>query len=80
MDLLQWLNESFQGIWEGIVELLPKCPLYYVESNETVKKYLGMVNWFVPVESMIAIGLMWLGCITIFYVVQVILRWIKVIE
>ena len=80
MDLLTWLSDHFQSIWENFIEILPKCPLYYLESIPEVKQYLGVINWFMPVSTMISIALDWLVCITIYYVVQVVLRWVKVIE
>ena len=80
MDLLSWLSNSFQSIWENLIEFLPKCPLYYFESIPEIKQYLGFLNWFMPISLMISIAVDWLICITIYYVLQVILRWIKVIE
>ena len=80
MDLLNWLSEGFQSIWEKLIEILPKCPLYYLETIPEIQQYLGVLNWFMPISTMISIGIAWLECIVVYYMVQVILRWIKVIE
>ena len=39
-----------------------------------------MVNWFVPVNSFVSILETWLVAVGIYYVYQIVLRWIKVIE
>lgn len=80
MDLLNWLTDNFQSIFENFVSILPKCPLYYLETIPEIKPYLSMLNWFIPVSTMISIALAWLECVAIYYVVQIILRWVKVIE
>lgn len=80
MDVLNWVNENFHNFWDVLISVLPKCPLYYFESIPEVKKYMAYVNWFIPVESMITIATGWLSCILVYYVFQVVLRWIKVIE
>lgn len=80
MDLLSFISEKFSDLWDQLVAVLPKCPLYYFESDPEVKKYIGYINWFIPVESMITIATGWLSCIAVFYVYQVILRWAKVVE
>ena len=43
--------------------------------NET----LQYVNWFIPIDDFIVIGQAWLVAIGIFYLYQVVLRWLKVI-
>ena len=41
---------------------------------------LGTLNYFVPVSEMIAIGEAWTVCVTVFYLYQAALRFVKMIE
>ena len=80
MDLFNWISESFSELGDKIVDFLPASPIVYLESIPEVNKYLGMVNWFIPIYSMISITEAWLVAVGLYYLVQVVLRWIKVIE
>lgn len=64
----------------SVLELLPKSPFaQYIDACERLP-YLGMLNWFLPVSSMISIGQAWLVSIGLFYICSIVLRWIKVIS
>ena len=80
MDFLQWLSGVFQSIANSILDILPTSPIVYLASDPTVSKYLGYVNFFIPVYLWISILEGWLVAIAIFYAVRVILRWLKVSE
>ena len=60
--------------------MLPKSPIVYLQMNDTVKKYIGYVNFFIPVYLWISVLEGWLVAICVYFVVQAILRWVKVIE
>lgn len=38
------------------------------------------MNWFVPVGTFVGILETWLAGVAIYYVYQIVLRWVKVIE
>lgn len=80
MDFFNYIVEEFENLGESIVESLPSSPIVWIESNEQIKTYLSYVNWFIPIYQMIPILEAWLICILLYYVVQVILRWLKVVE
>lgn len=80
MDILEKLGVSFSSLLEKIFELLPKSPFVYISANPTVAKYLGYINWFIPIYTMISILEGWLVAIGVYYGVSVILRWAKIIE
>lgn len=80
MDFLQGLGETVSSLWEKIVDLMPTCPIKFIHTIPEVEKYLGMLNWFIPIDSMISIGIVWVSAISVYYGVQLILRWIKAIE
>lgn len=80
MDFLEWLSGVFQNIANNILGILPTSPIVYLSSDPTVSKYLGYVNFFIPVYLWISILESWLVAIAIFYVVRVVLRWLKMSE
>lgn len=80
MDFFNWVSESFSEIGQKIIDFLPTSPIVYLETIPEVKKYLGYINWFIPVYSMISLTEAWLFAIAVYYIVQIALRWIKVVE
>lgn len=58
----------------------PLQPLIATLQSSAVSEILGFVNWFVPIGTMIGILTGWLTCVAAYYVYQIILRWIKVVE
>lgn len=80
MDFLEWLSGTFQKIANNILSILPTSPIVYLQSDSTVSLYLGYVNYFIPVYLWISILESWLVAIGIYYVVRVILRWLKMSE
>ena len=63
-----------------ILSVLPGSPFRQFIPARAENKYIGWLNFFVPISEFITIGLAWLGAIGIFYLWQIILRWIRAIE
>lgn len=61
-----------------VIELLPNSPFTTV-SNADVSSYMGTLNWFVPIDKIIAELEVWLTCVIVFYAYQIILRWVRAI-
>lgn len=80
MELLEKLGETASGLLEKLIDILPKSPIVYLTANPTVREYLGYINWFIPIYSMLTLLEGWLTAIVVYYVVQIVLRWIKAIE
>lgn len=80
MDLFEWVKEGFQDIAEALIDFLPTSPIVFLQTSPEIKKYLGMLNWFIPIYTMIGITEAWLTAIGLYYIVQIILRWVKAIE
>ena len=59
---------------------IPKSPFTFLDANPQVKEVLGFLNWFFPIDTMIALTETWLIAIGIYYVVQALLRWANIIE
>lgn len=80
MDLLEWLSARFSELADIILGYLPKSPFVYLARNDTVVTILSYVNWFIPIYTFISILESWLIAISCYYLLSVILRWLKVIE
>lgn len=76
------LSNALVSFAVGVVELFPTSPFVILNEMSTSEFYewLQMVNWFIPINTFIGILEVWLSCIAVYYVYQVVLRWVKVIE
>lgn len=69
-----------EQILASVLSLLPGSPFTAFINSISDIPFLGYLNYFVPVAQMIAIGESWLVSIGVFYLYQVVLRWVKAIE
>lgn len=62
----------------SVLEKLPTDPFAeYLQQDDTYLDFLGTLNYFVPVGTLITITGAWLACIAIYYLVAIALRWVK---
>ena len=80
MDFLNSVGDTLSNIGDKIIGILPKSPFTFLEANPQVKEVLEFLNWFIPIDTMVAMTEIWLTSIGIYYVVQAILRWANIIE
>ena len=76
------LSDALVDLAVSIVELFPASPFTVLDElgNSEVYEWLRMVNWFVPIGTFVSILEAWLTCVAVYYVYQIVLRWIKGIE
>lgn len=77
------LSDALIAFAINVIHLLPESPFVVLEDlaiNEFWSDVLSFVNWFVPIGTMISITEVWLTGVAVYYVYQVALRWVKVIE
>lgn len=76
------LQEIITKVLKAVLKILPDSPFLFLEEmgNSEVAQWLGYLNWFIPVNTFVAILEGWLVCIAIYYVWQIILRWMNAIE
>ncbi len=77
------MGELLTGGLMFILSLLPDSPfviLDKLDGSGAITKILSYVNWFIPIYTFVGILEGWLACIAIYYVYQVILRWLRAIE
>ena len=74
------LADYWQSFGDKIVNVLPKSPFrQYIQAFQELP-FLGWLNWFIPFKEITIIFGAWLGCVALFYLVQIVLRWLKVIQ
>ena len=77
--MLDWFGELVNKFASMILSVLPHSPVQkYLASFDNLP-YLGWLNWFVPVSAIITVAETWLVCIGLFYLYQIILRWVRAI-
>lgn len=62
-----------------IFGLLPPSPFKLIE-NSVIAEYLPTLNFFIPVAEILVIGQVWLSAVGVYYIYQIVLRWLKAIE
>lgn len=80
MDFFNYVGQQFSNLGETIINALPSSPIVWLEANTQIKQYLKWVNWFIPIYQMIPVLEAWIACVICYYVIQLILRWVKFIE
>lgn len=77
--MLAWFSELMTAFAAVLVQVLPTSPFQqYIKAFGNLP-YLGILNWFLPVGAFVKIGLAWLGCIALFYLYSIVMRWVKLI-
>lgn len=65
-------------IASGLILLLPTSPFALMEGLSI--PYLDTLNWVLPISFCVSVLGYWVGAIALYYVVQVVLRWVKVVS
>lgn len=79
ISLLNFIIDSAAALISAIFILLPNSPFDSV-SLAPISKWLGYLNYLLPITEIIGILTLWGSCIGIYYLYQIALRWIKVVE
>lgn len=73
-----------QELWESfghtITNILPRSPFAEFINNAQQMPYMSWVNWVIPFGDMLKVFGAWLGAVAIFYGIQIVLRWLKVVQ
>lgn len=78
LNTIIWLFASVLNI---VFSLLPNSPFLNISTYSlSMNKYLSNLSWLLPIKEMIGILVVWLGCMLIYYVYSVVMRWIKLID
>ncbi len=76
------LTEALISFTVGVINLFPTSPFVILDAltSSELYEWLQMVNWFIPINTFVGILETWLSCVAVYYVYQIVLRWVKVIE
>lgn len=77
------LTDTLVAFCLTVINLLPESPfrsLIYSFQGSAIYGYLQYVNYILPIGEMISVLSLWLAGVGIYYVYQLVLRWIRVIE
>ena len=78
LNTIIWL---FAAVLNIVFSLLPNSPFLNISTYSlSMNKYLSNLSWLLPIKEMIGILVVWLGCMLIYYVYSVVMRWIKLIN
>lgn len=77
--MLDWLADLWNAFSSTLIQFLPRSPFtQFLDSLGNIP-YLGWLNWFIPFGDFIVIGTAFLGAVGLFYLYQIVARWLKVI-
>lgn len=74
-DAINWVKSMIIKA----IDMLPDSP-FQITIPDYVHDIIGYVNYFIPIGQFITILKAWTACIIVWYVVMLLLRWIKAIE
>ena len=80
------LSSFFQLTIDGLVNLLsiilsvlPSSPFSGIYSLTLDSNLLSALAWIVPFPQILAVLQAWIAAVTVFYLYQIVLRWIKAV-
>lgn len=74
----QFVIDGFASIAQFMINLLPVSPFKAVQNSSL--EFVQELNWVIPFQVFFTITTYWVTAIGLYYVVMVVLRWVKVIE
>ena len=82
--IIKTINALIRGlgaVLTFIFKVLPDSPFQkHVLENEVIMPYLKMINYFVPVAEILITFESLLIAIGVYYIYQVVARWVKIIS
>lgn len=79
VDMINLIISALGAVLSGILYILPSSPFTGIFNNSSISSYLAGLSWIIPFGLMISVLETWLTAITVYYIYQIVLRWIKVI-
>ena len=75
------LSQTLINMAEAVLSIFPTDPIIsYLSVPNEVQSFLGYLNFFIPIGTLVSITTAWLTGVAMYYLYQIVLRWIKVIE
>lgn len=79
INLINFIISAVGTVLSAIFSIFPSSP-FTIISNSPIEQYLPTLNYFIPVREIIVICELWLTSVAIYYIYQIILRWLKAVK
>lgn len=79
IDFCNFIIIACGDILTFIFALLPNSPFNLIDMS-SLTNFIGYLNYLIPVTEIVSILTLWTSCIGIYYIYQIVLRWVKVVE
>lgn len=85
-ETTSWWGDLKQGMIDvaaEVIQKLPESPIVKgldLAGDFPIEEWMPFVNWFIPFRTLLTILGFWLSAVALYYLVQIVLRWVKVIE
>lgn len=80
--IINLVNAGIRGlgaVLNFVFGLLPPSP-FTVLDNSPIAEYLPSLNYFIPISQIIAICEVWIVSVGVYYIYQIVLRWLKAVD
>lgn len=79
-SVIDSINGVFNQVFQFILFLLPDSPFKNFSFPPEIESFLGYLNYYVPFTEMVAIGLIWILAVGVYFGYQLILRFISAVK
>lgn len=79
IDFCNFIIKSCGDILNVIFSLLPNSPFKTIDMS-SLTNFIGYLNYLIPVTEIVSILTFWCSAIGLYYLYQIVLRWVKVVE
>jgi len=74
-----WFSEQFVSTADFVLDVFPDSPFRLLDFTP-IQPYLGVLNYFLPIDFILSTLSAWGICITVYYSYRSVLRWSRAIE
>lgn len=77
---METMTDIFNTFGALLASVLPTSPFQEYIQAFVPPDWLGYLNWFIPVSSILGIFAAWLTAVALFYLYSIIMRWVRAID
>lgn len=78
-NIWDWICGFLSDCLEWVIDVLPDSPFNALDTS-AIEKYLGYINWFIPMDFILTTLTLWLVAVAGYYVWSVVLRFVKAVD
>lgn len=79
-NIWQSITSAIYSLLQNAIDILPDSPFTYLAQVPEVYQVLKYINWLFPIDFFLSSMAAWLSAISIYYLISIILRWVKAID